>query len=223
MGQTGRPYQVLLHKKYFFVAGKGLSTVNKSKVLSESVTYQGKTSNLCDLLTANKIFAFIQHSRQGGCKIICQYDDLTISPLKLKSAATNPRTWFINNIIGMDTTDSLDWTTKKFKPRWSFEKGINSAVTTETSKTTNALSKNWSSNWKMNREERSVVSKLSSTGDSIETMQSQLTIQLQENTKLIEQNKKLKEDSQRESDSLKGQIDDIGNKWKDHVDRETAA
>jgi hypothetical protein len=33
-------------KKYFFVAGEGLTTVNKSKVLSETVTHQGKTSNL---------------------------------------------------------------------------------------------------------------------------------------------------------------------------------
>jgi hypothetical protein len=44
----------------------------------------------------------------------------------------------------------------------------------------------------------------------------------QENTKLIGQNKKLKEDSQRESDALKGQIEDISNKWRDHVDKETA-
>jgi uncharacterized protein YoxC len=74
----------------------------------------------------------------------------------------------------------------------------------------------------MHREERSVVSKLSSTSDSIKTIQSQLTFQQQENTKLIEQNKKIKEDSQRESDALKGQIKDIGNKWRDHVDKEMA-
>jgi hypothetical protein len=90
--------------KKIFMAGEGLSNVNKSKVLSESMTYQGKTSNLQDLLTANKIFAFIQHLQQGGCKIICQYDDPTISPLKSKAAAINPRTWFTTNIIGSGTT-----------------------------------------------------------------------------------------------------------------------
>jgi hypothetical protein len=177
-------------KKYFFVASKGLTTINKSKVLSETVTHQGKTLNLCDLLTANKIFAFIQHSQQGGCKIICQYDDPTISPLKSKPAATNPQAWFTTNIIGSGTTDSLDWTTKKFEPWWSFERGTNSTATTEISKSTNSLRKNWSSNWKMQQEERPVVSKLSSTGDSIETIRSQLTIQQQKNTKLIKQNKK---------------------------------
>jgi hypothetical protein len=209
-------------KKYFFVAGEGLSTVNKSKVLSEIVTHQGKISNLRDLLTANKIFAFIQHSRQGGCKIICQHDDPTISPLKPKAATTHPRTWFITNIIGQDTTDSLDWTTKKFEPRWSFERGINNAITKETPKAPSTIGKNWSSNWKMQREEKSVVSRLSSTGDSIETIRSQLTAQQQENTRLIEENKKIKEESQREAESLKDQIEDIGNKWKVHVDTETA-
>jgi hypothetical protein len=150
----------------------------------------------CDLLTANKIFAFIQHSRQGGCKIICQHDDPTISLLKSKPAATNPWTWFTTNTIGLGTTDSLDWTTKKFEPWWSFERGTNSAATTEISKSTNLLVKTWSSNWKMQREERLVVSKLSSTGDSIETIRSQLTIQQQENTKLIKRNKKIREDSE---------------------------
>jgi hypothetical protein len=208
-------------KKYFFVAGAGLSNVNKSKMLSESVTYQGKTSNLQDLLTANKIFAFIQHSRQGGCKIICQHDDPTISNLKPKAATTHPRTWFTTNIIRQDTTDSLDWTTKKFEPRWSFERGINNATTKETPKAPNTIGKNWSSNWKMQREEKSVVSRLSSTGDSIEMIRSQLTSQQQE-TRLIEENKKIKEESQREAESLRGQIEDIGNKWKVHVDTETA-
>jgi hypothetical protein len=110
-------------KNIFFVAGEGLSNMNKSKVLSKSMTHQGKTSNLQDLLTAKKIFATIQHSQQGGCKIICQHNDLTISPLKPKAAATNPRTWFTTNIIGEDTTECLDWTTKKFEPKWSFERG----------------------------------------------------------------------------------------------------
>jgi hypothetical protein len=218
MGQIRRAHNLLLLKKYFFVAGKGLSNINKSKVLSKSVTYQGKTSNLRDLLTANKIFAFIQHSRQGGCKIICQHNDLTISPLKPEAATTHPRTWF-TNIIGQDTTDSLDWTTKKFEPQWSFEKGINSTTTKDTSKAPSALGKNWSSNW---REEKSVVSRLSSTGDNIETICSQLTTQQQQNTRLIKQNKKIKDESQQESESLKSQIEDIGNKWKIHADEETA-
>jgi chromosome segregation and condensation protein ScpB len=64
--------------------------------------------------------------------------------------------------------------------------------------------------------------KLSSTGNSIKTIRSQLTIQQQENTKLIEQNKKIREDLQRESNVLKGQIEEIGNKWREHVDKERA-
>jgi argininosuccinate lyase len=92
----------------------------------------------------------------------------------------------------------------------------------ETSKAPNVLRTTWSSNWKMQRDERLVESKLSSTGNSIKMIWSQLTIQQQENTKLIEQNKKIREDSQQESDVLRRQIKDISNKGKEHVNKETA-
>jgi hypothetical protein len=85
-------------------------------VLSGKVTHKGKTSTLCDLLMANKIFAFIQHSKQGGCKILCQHNDPTIICLKTKAAATHPQEWFSTNIVGMGTTDTLDWSTKNSNP-----------------------------------------------------------------------------------------------------------
>jgi hypothetical protein len=66
-------------KQYFFVAGVGLSNTSTSTVLAEQVTYLGQTSTLHELLTSKRIFSFIQHSRSGGCKIICQHDDPTIT------------------------------------------------------------------------------------------------------------------------------------------------
>jgi hypothetical protein len=59
-------------------------------------------------------------------------------------------------------------------------------------------------------------------GNSFEMIRSQLTTKQQENTRLIKQNKKIKDESQQESDLLKIQIKDIGNKRKVHVKKETA-
>jgi hypothetical protein len=50
------------NKKYFFVAGEGLTNATKSSVLLEQATHQGQKSTLRDLLSSKKIFTFIQHS-----------------------------------------------------------------------------------------------------------------------------------------------------------------
>jgi hypothetical protein len=112
-------------KKFFFVAGEGLSNAETSTVLSEQVTHLGGTSTLRELLASKKIFAFIQNSQSGGCNIICQHDDPTIIQSKGKSEVQQQCAWFTTHIIGAekDLTEQLDWTMKKFEPRWPYTLG----------------------------------------------------------------------------------------------------
>jgi hypothetical protein len=77
--QLGEHITFYSSKQYFFVAGEGLSNASTSTVLAEQVTYLGQTLTLRKLLTSKRIFSFIQHSRSGGCKIICQHDDPIIT------------------------------------------------------------------------------------------------------------------------------------------------
>jgi hypothetical protein len=67
------------------------------------------------------------------------------------------------------------------------------------------------------------VSKLSSTGESIETIRSQLTHQQQENKKLTELTKKLKNESSKVAERHEQQILERDLQWKLHMDTETTA
>jgi hypothetical protein len=104
------------------------------------------------------------------------------------------REWFNANIIGINTnpSDPLDWNTKKFEPRWSFKLGTNNNPETSTTKPPESTGKTWMANWHIQKDNRSAVSKLSSNGESIKTIRSQLAIQQEENKKLTELNKTIK-------------------------------
>jgi hypothetical protein len=85
------------------------------------------------------------------------------------------------------------------------------------------MGKAWTANWHLQKDEKSAVSKLSSTGESIETMHSQLTHQQQENKKLTELTEKLKDESSKAAEHHKQQILERDQQWKTHMDTETAA
>jgi hypothetical protein len=85
------------------------------------------------------------------------------------------------------------------------------------------IGKQWTKNWRIQKDDKSAVSKLSSTGKSIETIQSQLTAQQQANKELTEVNVKLKEASRKEIDLHKQQMIERDQKWKTHMDNETTA
>jgi hypothetical protein len=85
------------------------------------------------------------------------------------------------------------------------------------------MGKQWSTNWRMQKDEKLAVSKLSSSGDSIDTIRSQLTLQQQQNKKLIDLTEKLKEDSKKESELHHQQMTKRDQKWKEHMDSETTA
>jgi hypothetical protein len=76
--RLGKHISFYLNKKYFFVAGEGLTNITKSSGLSKQVTHQGQKLTLCDLLTSKNVFTYIQHSRAGGWKIICHHNKPTI-------------------------------------------------------------------------------------------------------------------------------------------------
>jgi hypothetical protein len=122
---------------------------------------------------------------------------------------------------GWDNT--LDWSTKRFKPQRSYEKGSNTATPTNIQKTASTLGKNWSANWKMQKDNRLAISKQSSIGNSIETIWSQLTMQQQENKHLLEQNQRMREEAEHKAQQFATQLKDIEIKWKSHVDNETTA
>jgi hypothetical protein len=206
------------NKKYFFVAGEGLTNTKRSTVLSEQVTHQGQKSTLRDLLSSKKIFTFIQHSRSGGCKIICQYDEPTIIRSKGRTETLNVREWFSANIIRTNTDPAgrLDWHTKKFEPRWTFKLGAYNNPESGTSKPTDNTGKAWTANWRVQKDERSAISKLSSNGESIKTIKSQLAIQQEENKRLIDLNKKIKETTAKEAKEREA-------KWQSHASSESAA
>jgi hypothetical protein len=212
------------YKNFFFVAGEGLSNAETSTVLSKQVTHLGQTSTLQELLTSKKIFAFIHNSQSGGCKIICQHNDPTIIRSKGKSEAQpQPCVWFTTHIIGAekDLTEQLDWTTKKFKPRWSYTLGTAKGTTTSQQSSTDNIGKHWTTNWHMQKDKKLAVSKLSSSGNSIETICSQLMLQQQQNKKLIDLTEKLKEDSKKESELHHQQMTKRNQKWKEHMDSKT--
>jgi hypothetical protein len=98
------------------------------------VTHKGKTSTPHDLLMANKIFAL-------GSKILCQHNDPKIICSKRKALGAHLQEWFSTSIIGAVTTNTLDWSTKKFKPWWTYEKGNNTATPTDIQKMASTLGK----------------------------------------------------------------------------------
>jgi hypothetical protein len=63
--KLGKHIAFYSNKKYFFMAGEGLSTVTKSSVLSEPVTYQGQKSTLRDLLSSKKYLLSSNTQKQG--------------------------------------------------------------------------------------------------------------------------------------------------------------
>jgi hypothetical protein len=81
--------------------------------------------------------------------------------------------------------ERLDWSTKTFEPQWSYKIGAGSPAVTGKQSATD-IGKQWTTNWCIQKDNKSAVSKLSSTGKSIETIQSQLTAQQQANKELME-------------------------------------
>jgi type IV secretory pathway VirD2 relaxase len=117
----------------------------------------------------------------------------------------------------------LDWNTKKFELWWSYKDGTAKATTTNNKPTSDNMGKTWTVNWHISKDGKSAVSKLSSTGESIETMHSQLTHQQQENKKLTELTKKLKDESSKAAVCHEQQILERDQQWKTHMDIETAS
>jgi hypothetical protein len=64
---------------------------------------------------------------------------------------------------------------------------------------------------------------LSSSGESIKTIHSQLTLQQQENENLVDLTEKLKDNSKKESELHQWQMIERDQKWKEHLDSETTA
>jgi hypothetical protein len=85
------------------------------------------------------------------------------------------------------------------------------------------IGKQWTKNWRIQKDDKSAVSKLSSTGKSIETIQSQLSAQQKANKELTELKVKLKEASKKETESHKQQMIDQDQKWQTNMDNETTA
>jgi hypothetical protein len=84
-----------------------------------------------------------------------------------------------------------------------------------TNKPTDSTGKTWTTNWRVQKDDRSAVSKLSSNGESIETIKSQLAIQQEENKRLIETNKTMKEVTAKEAEVRSAA-------WADKFEREKA-
>jgi hypothetical protein len=122
-----------------------------------------------------------------------------------------------------DPTEQLNWSTKKFKPQWSYTVGTAKGATSGQQPTADNIGKQWTTNWRMQKDEKSAVSKLSSSGDSIETICSQLTLLQQQNKKLVDLTEKLKEDSKKESELHHQQMIERNQKWKEHMDSKTTA
>jgi peptidoglycan hydrolase CwlO-like protein len=74
-------------------------------------------------------------------------------------------------------------------------------ATTSKQSASDNIRKQWTTNRHIQKDKKSVVSKLSSTGKSIKTICSQLTHQQQENKKLVNLTEKLREDSKNGSES----------------------
>jgi hypothetical protein len=140
------------------------------------------------------IYNIPTQSQAGGCKIICQHDDPTIIHSKGKSEKQHPRAWFLANIIGVDKDQSeqLDWNTKKFKPLWTYKQGTDANSKNSKFPSSETVGKQWMANWRMQKYDKSAVSKLSSTNESVETICLQLTSQHQENIKLMTSHKNSK-------------------------------
>jgi hypothetical protein len=128
------------------------------------------------------------------------------------------REWFTTNIIGIntDSAEQLDWNTKKFEPRWTFKLGTNNNPESGSSKPTDSTGKTWTANWHVQKDNQLAVSKLSSNGESIKTIKSQLAIQQEENKQLTDLNKKIKEATAKEAEEWEA-------KWRSHTSSKSAA
>jgi hypothetical protein len=168
-------------------------------------SHLGQKMTLHTLLASKKIFAFIQQSQAGGCKIICQHDDPTIICSKGKSDKQHPCAWFSANIIGVDKDqlEQLDWNTKKFELWWTYKLGTESNLKNSRSPSFETVGKQWTANWRIQKDDKSVVSKLSTTNESMETIRSQLTTQQQENKKLMGLMQKLQDNASLEQEKHK--------------------
>jgi hypothetical protein len=138
------------NKKYFFAAGKGLKRCQIISSLQTSHPPGPKVNHTRPSLQ-QKIFTFIQHSRAGGCKIICQYDGPTIILSKGRTETLNVREWFTTNVTGINTNpaEQLDWNTKKFEPRWSFKLETNNKP-----EPTDSTGETWTSNWHIQKDDQ---------------------------------------------------------------------
>jgi hypothetical protein len=122
-----------------------------------------------------------------------------------------------------EPAERLDWSTKKFEPQWSYKDSTIKATTKNKKLASDNVGKSWTANWQIQKDKKSAISKLSSTGESIGTMCSQLTHQQQENKKLTELTIKLKDKSIKAAERYKQQIMERDSQWKAHMDTKTAA
>jgi hypothetical protein len=118
-----------------------------------------------------------------------------------------------------DPTKQLDWSTKCL----NHSGPTRSAQLKGNQSTSNNIGKQWTVNWHIQKDNKSAVSKLSSMGESIETICFQLTLQQQENKTLSELTEQLKDESKKEAKRHKQQISEQDQKWKQHMDTKTAA
>jgi hypothetical protein len=95
---------------------------------------------------------------------------------------------------------------------------VANATTSKQSATEN-IWKQWTTNWCIQKDEKSAVSKLSSSGKSIKTICSQLS----RKQKTSQPHKKLKNNSKKESELHLQQMIKHNQKWKEHLDSETTA
>jgi hypothetical protein len=99
------------------------------------------------------------------------------------------------HVIGADKepAERLDWSTKKFEPQWYYKIGAGSPEVTGKQSATD-IRKQWTTNWCIQKD-----NKLSSTGESIKTIWSQLMAQQQANKEWTELTVKLKKESRKDT------------------------
>jgi hypothetical protein len=99
---------------------------------------------------------------------------------------------------------------KEIRAKIDFQ--TNTKPTPETPKIANSTGKMWTANWHIQNDKPLAVSKLSSNRESIETIQSPLAIQQEENKQLVNLNKTLKDNSTKEAEQWE-------EKWKIWAER----
>jgi hypothetical protein len=203
---------------YFYVSGQGLNNVELSNALQDEVTHGGATMTLVQLLAKQGIFAFMQKSKKSNSsKIICQH--ATTMEHDKKGAKNSKqhvalKTWFVEKIIKKECSG---WTATNFSPRRANYIGVpNNKPIIVPPVQTDAVPGNV---WRQKAEERSRTSKLSGTGESIDSIQTQYTEQLAANKTLTESNKKLQDENQTLAQKLENLTTQKDNQEKELADQ----